>query len=342
MSSQVSARRAKPASWARISRIVTLTAVAVAIVSAIAVAVPLAQTATPEFFSRYHLLERRYVNLGNSAHEGIGCRACHETNAVGNGIELVGDYYTSLFVKSKTPRYFTFGPPTNKACLACHQADWSTSVNRTSKIPHPAHQRVSDETRSCVGCHKWTAHFETYMDKHKKMPFSGVCVAYGCHVGTKTTEECFDCHHVLHKSADQWKTEHVRVVRTRGESVCLEACHKVAQCQQCHTTGVKPAFDGLPIEIGMKSIEVLHIKPEWTKAYHGKEALKDRDRCLLCHQSQGECDECHLERPAFHGSTVTWIGRHSKYTKKVDDPACLECHENAWCKACHDQFKEME
>lgn len=338
----MSARRERTGSWVRISRAVIIASVVVVIVSSLAVLVPLVQTSTPEFFSRYHLLNRRYVNLENSAHEGIGCRTCHETQPVANGIALVGDYYTSLVKTSQTPQYFTFGPPTNKACLSCHEDDWSTQINRTDKIPHPAHQRVVSETRDCVGCHKWTAHFEAYMDKHKSMPFSGVCVAYGCHVGTKTTEECFDCHHVLHEDAEQWKTGHVGVVKTRGENVCLESCHTVKQCQQCHTTGVKPEFSGLKIEIGMRAIEVLHVKSDWTEVYHGPEALKDRAKCLLCHQSQGECDECHLQRPAFHGSTASWIGRHSKATTKVDDPKCIECHKESWCAECHDQFKEME
>ena len=85
------------------------------------------------------------------------------------------------------------------------------------------------------------------------------------------------------------------------------------------------------------------VAAEVTNAeYHGAEALKGRDRCLLCHQSEGECDECHLERPEFHGPTATWIGRHSKSTDDLDDPACLECHERAWCDDCHRQFEEME
>jgi len=92
----------------------------------------------------------------------------------------------------------------------------------------------------------------------------------------------------------------------------------------------------------MKSIEELHVKPEWTSRYHGAEALKGEDRCLKCHQSEGECDECHLQRPAFHGSTDTWIGRHSKRAASVTDPRCVACHDVAWCEVCHDQFKEME
>ncbi len=303
-----------------------------------AVAVPLVVTSSAGFFSRYHLLNRRYVNLEHSAHEGVGCRDCHETNAIVNGIQLTGDFYVSLFTKEPLPRYFKFSKPTNEACLACHAGDWNS---KAGLIPHPAHERVATETRSCVGCHKWTAHLETYIAGHKTMPFSGVCVAYGCHVGTKQTSQCFDCHHVLRPDAANWKTEHPRIVRTFGENACLESCHKVAQCEQCHTTGKVPTFTGLTLETGMKAIEVLHVKPQWTPVYHGQEALKDQTRCLRCHQTKAYCTECHLQRPAFHGSPATWLGRHPKVAKNLDDPRCLECHQKAWCNTCHQKFKEM-
>lgn len=331
-----------PTTRARRLRILGMVAGGVVVLLAIAVAVPLIATSSPDFFGRYHLLERRYVNLEDSAHEGIGCRSCHESEPLANGASLVADYYTSFFTDEPRPRYFAFGPPKREACLACHSDDWSTETDRTDKIPHPAHTRVASETRVCVDCHKWTAHFETYMEKHKKMPFSGVCVAYGCHVGTKSTEQCFNCHHVLHEDGEQWQTEHPRVVRETGQSACIESCHQVAQCQLCHTTGKRPEFTGLTIEIGMKAIEELHVKPDWTARYHGAEALKGPAKCLRCHQSEGECDECHLQRPAFHGSTATWIGRHSKQSKAVDDPRCLACHDEPYCVDCHDQFKEME
>ena len=335
------ARSAEPGSAGRRLRVVRIAAIAVAAVAVAAVAVPLVATSTPEYFAKYHLLERRYVNLEGSAHSHIGCRTCHETNAVKNGAALVADFYTSLATAPPMPVYFTFAPPRREACLACHAQDWSADATRTSRIPHPAHQRVASEERDCVTCHKWTAHFESFMPKHKEMPFSGVCVAYGCHVGTKTTDQCFNCHHVLHEDADQWKKMHPKVARAIGENACLERCHKVAQCQECHTTGKTPKFDGLPIEIGMKSIEVLHVGKTWTAKTHGPEALKGQDRCMRCHQSQGECGECHRIRPEFHGSTATWIGRHAKRTGKLNDPACLTCHERSWCEDCHRQFKEM-
>ncbi len=314
----------------------------VAVLAVVAVVVPLVVTSTPQFFSRYHLLERRYVNLGESAHEGIGCRACHETTPIANGLALIGDFYASFISTESTPQFFTFQPPLNAACLKCHATDWTSRAEDLERIPHPAHQRVAAESRQCVECHKWTAHLESYQAEHEEMPLSGVCVAYGCHVGTKTTEECFDCHHVLRRSGEEWRKEHPQVIQTSGDNGCLESCHEVEQCQQCHTTGERPDFSGLPIEIGMEAIEELHVTPEWTTQYHGTEALRDRSQCSRCHQSEGECEECHLQRPDFHGSTDTWIGRHSKESTAVDELRCLECHEEPWCEDCHRQFEEME
>lgn len=311
------------------------------IVGIAAVAIPLIATSTPQFFTRYHLLERRYVNLGESAHEGIGCRSCHQTAPIKNGIQLIGDFYVSLVSTSTVPEFFTFRPPRREACLKCHETDWTSEATQVARIPHPAHQRVAAETRECVECHKWTAHLERYMAPHEEMPFSGVCVAYGCHVGTKVTDECFDCHHILRRSGEEWRAEHPEVIRTSGDNACLESCHKVEQCQQCHTTGKRPEFSGQAFEVGLKAIETLHVRSEWTTSTHGKEAQKDKSKCLRCHGDEGECDECHRQRPAFHGSTDTWIGRHSKVGKAVGDPRCLTCHEKPWCEECHAQFEEM-
>lgn len=305
--------------------------------------VPLVATSTPKFFARYHLLNRRYVNLQGSAHEGIGCRACHEKQALNNGVELTLDFYASLVRPSDLPRFFTFEPPRRERCLACHEDGWSFTAARTERIPHPAHPRLAAETRECARCHKWTAHLEPWMEKHKKMPFSGVCVAYGCHAGTKDADQCLSCHHILHESAAEWREKHASVAASIGKNACLERCHDVAQCQTCHTTGRTPRFAGQTFIAGMERIEALHISDDWTRRHHGREALRDRAKCALCHQASGECDECHRERPAFHGrDTVAWIGRHSKHTKDVDDPRCLECHDGPWCEKCHVQFKEME
>jgi hypothetical protein len=328
--------------WLRSPRHLMMVGAGVLVAVLVLLALPAFGASSPAFFSRYHLLTRSYDNLEASAHQGIACSTCHTDprGQVVYGLAVAVDFYTSLVSDKKEPAFVSFDKPGRDACLQCHADGWSMHLERTSTIPHPAHLRISDETRECVDCHKWTAHEEAYIEKHKKMPFSGVCVAYGCHVGTKTADECFSCHHVLSDDGPNWKTEHPKFVQKNGVNACLETCHEPAQCQQCHTTGVRPKFTGLAIETSMKAIEDLHTLPTWMER-HGAEAVKDQAKCMKCHVSDGECRSCHANRPESHGSGDTWIGSHSKKADGEDDRACLTCHEKPWCEECHTMFKEM-
>lgn len=294
----------------------------------------------PSFFSGYHDLTRSYDSLQASAHTGIACGECHvdPRGSLVGGLALAADFYANLPKKEKAPVFVKFSKPGKEACLACHRTDWSMDSTKTATVPHPAHLRVASETRECVTCHKWAAHEEVYQEKHKDMPFSGVCVAFGCHVGTKTTAECSTCHHSLRKGGPVWTVEHRTVVQKIGANACFESCHEAAQCRLCHTTGKRPVFTGLATKTGLEAIEVLHVKPTWIQQ-HGTEALKDPSKCLKCHVSEGECRDCHARRPAFHGSKKTWTGVHKKVAK--DERRCLTCHKKPWCTECHDAFKEM-
>ena len=139
------------------------------------------------------------------------------------------------------------------------------------------------------------------------MPFSGVCATYGCHAGWKSAEECATCHHTLLDDKEAWKKAHPKAVQAIGPNACLETCHDADQCRLCHTTGKIPVFTGLAAQTGLKAIEALHVKANWMEQ-HGTLALADKSKCLVCHVSEGECQDCHALRPAFHGSTKTWIG----------------------------------
>lgn len=324
----------------RIPRPVKLVAATLVVVLVVGVGAATALTSNSAFFSRYRGLKREYESLQNSDHRGLACRTCHQagqSEAVYR-VALVGDFYRSLFAHDRAPVYVKFGKPSRSACLSCHSTDWSVDSKRTSRIPHPAHLQVASEKRDCVTCHKWTAHEETYMSKHVAMPFSGVCVSFGCHVGWKQPAQCPTCHHSLAGTPDQWKQTHPQVVRTVGANSCLEKCHDAAQCRLCHTTGQTPKFNGPTVETGMKAIEVLHVRKDWIDL-HGKQALLDQSKCLVCHVSLAECQNCHAQRPAFHGSQSTWIGQHKKLGK--DKTRCLTCHKESWCQWCHDQFKAM-
>lgn len=291
-------------------RLVILTIVAVI---AVALVVPLVVTnVAPGYFARYRDLEVNYDALKTSLHAGIECQACHgdSRGPVVARLALVGDFYLGLMRPEKMPRFIRFERPTRDACLACHNTQWSHEAERTARIPHPAHARAVAETRECVECHKWTAHDEPSAEAHKEMPFSGVCVAYGCHVGAKTAEECVDCHHALREKGQKWSELHPTVVAKRGANGCMQKCHDAGQCRQCHTTGKRPVFQGLRTETGLTEIERLHVKADWVNTTHGPIALNDLIACMTCHVSDAECRACHLHRPASHNPVKTWIARH--------------------------------
>jgi hypothetical protein len=320
--------------WALISG----AAVAAAIVVAIVVA--LVFTAQPGYFDRYRGLQRRHTTLVTSAHGDLTCGACHvdQRGVLFSAVALVGDFYRGLVATPDKPLFVRITKPRNDECLACHRYDWSDETSRTRKVPHPAHLRVASETRECVTCHKWTAHEEVYQDKHTAMPYSTVCASFPCHAGTKRADECVNCHHVLQQGRGDWRLIHRTTVRSYGPNACLESCHDADQCRVCHTTGKTPVFASGLATAGVTAVERLHVRADWM-ATHGTVALEDPKTCLVCHVSEGECADCHAQRPAFHGPQETWLTRHKDFSK--DERRCLTCHKKPWCEECHVQFKEM-
>lgn len=309
----------------------------------VAVGFALGATSRPAFLGSYHSLQRSYTTLQSSVHKGIDCNKCHvdPRGEVVYRSSLVADFYRGLFGKPAQPAFVITPKPTSAACRSCHLGDWSADTTQTAKVPHPAHLRVKTEPRDCVSCHKWTAHEEDYTQKHKAMPFSTVCASFGCHVGWKQPAECASCHHSLQGTASEWRQAHPQTVRASGANGCLESCHTAAQCRECHTTGKTPVFSAGGVQTAVSTLEREHVRTDWLSR-HGTFALADQSKCLLCHVSLAECQDCHARRPAFHGSTATWLARHKDFAKPAKNPQrCLTCHKQAWCDECHKQFKEM-
>lgn len=325
----------------RRGRIAAIAGAVVLVLAVVAVSAALIATSRVAFFERYQGLERRHTMLASSGHSGVDCVVCHTdpANALVADVRRVGEFYRSLVSTSTELSFVRFDPPTNAACLQCHLHEWSSDASRTADVPHPAHLRVADETRECVSCHKWVAHEEAYQAKHKTMPFSGVCASFGCHVGTVQRADCGTCHHALAPDQTAWKTQHAVVVRTMGPNACLQ-CHKASQCDECHTTGTATDLPSVVPTLGV-SVEARHVKADWV-SQHGTVALEDPAVCTSCHISNGECLDCHAQRPAFHEPVSTWLVRHQPLGKDPDLPRCLTCHQKSWCDACHAQFKEQK
>jgi hypothetical protein len=325
----------------KIPRPVMWGAVALVAVAALAIAVGVVGASSSGFLGGYQAYEHNYEALQTSLHSDVACNECHidDRGSVVRQAALVGDFYRGIFEENDEPVYVDLATPSNDACLQCHYEDWSHEASRTTEIPHPAHLRVAEETRECVECHKWTAHEEEYIERHKTMPFSGVCASFGCHAGTKSVDECRYCHHAVQEEEPQWVYDHEDVVRSYGPNACLEACHDAEQCRQCHTTGVRPEFPEVGADPEVREIEHEHVQADWLET-HGDWAIDDDSKCFVCHVSPAECEECHSRRPAFHGLESTWLNRHGEIAESEQDRRCLTCHEQEWCDECHEQFEE--
>ena len=312
-------------------------------VVAVLIAIPLvvALVAPGYVYGSFHDASQNLEEMETSLHADIACRSCHSGSqgTLSYGASVVGDFYANLVSSADEPRFIVFDTPTNSACLSCHEGAWSHDAEQVERVPHPAHMSVSHETRDCVQCHKWTAHEETYMEEHKEMPFSGICVSYGCHVGFRSEDECTSCHHALRDEDEDWLVAHPQVAQTIGTSSCLETCHNADQCQLCHSTGERPEFDGLQTKTGLEAIERLHVAADWSET-HGPIALEDQSKCMQCHITDGECRACHSERPASHDPVETWIADHKEVVDPDDDVRCMTCHERSWCDECHEAFEE--
>lgn len=337
---------------AKTPRWVGLVIAALIAVVIIAVTVALVSTSRSAWYGSYADLANNYENLQDSVHADLRCEQCHydERGPFAHEVALVGEFYGDLVAPTEDLRFVQMATPTREACLTCHHEDWSDNASRTVKIPHPAHLRVADVTDECVECHKWTGHDEVYIERHKEMPFSSVCASFDCHAGWKSTQECGDCHHVVQEDAGDWRVVHKETVRLAGPNGCLEACHDADQCRQCHTTGKRPDFPKDAPGTTLKALEREHVKDDWMQK-HGAAGLADEEACFTCHVSAAECEDCHSERPEFHGLKGTWLNRHAEFAsdmkdgKSVPNPdkekRCLVCHERQYCDDCHEQFEEM-
>jgi len=311
----------------------------VAVLLIITIGLPATLMSQPAVIGRVAELTDNSASLQASMHTGMTCGQCHvdSRGRLLGTFARVADFYRTVLSPETELAYIEFETPRADACIVCHEETWSADAERTTRIPHPAHLRLSEETRECVECHKWTAHQEPYMEEHKTMEFSGLCSAYGCHSGWKRMDECASCHHSLLEEPEEWATLHPSVVFTSGDGGCLELCHDVSQCRQCHTTGESP-FEGVPDQTERDALEAEHAQADWTRT-HGPRALRDQSACLTCHISLGPCQNCHAQRPASHGPEGMWIGAHQDAVKV--EGQCMTCHEQTYCDHCHDQFKEM-
>jgi len=311
------------------------------------VGIPFLITSRADFFAGYSGLKSYYRGWSESSHKDVACSECHTSpglfSTAGYRARAVGEFYREMMTTTSAakPQLTNFGKPTSEACFACHGNEGEPAMLGPLKVPHLAHIDVAQETRDCVGCHKWVGHKEAYQAKHKKLPLNAVCLDFGCHAGTAQKDKCSNCHHRATTSEAQWRVVHKDAVNDNGQNNCFDYCHDSDYCRKCHTTGQKPT-DGATAGTAIQPGDLIskHANSTHWMNKHGEVAVIDASKCLNCHISMEYCNSCHKKRPASHGKKERWMAAHKKVVKRESDKGCLACHQRKTCDKCHELFKE--
>jgi hypothetical protein len=196
-------------------------------------------------------------------------------------------------------------------CKACHTLD----MPHTKEFKQFHAQSGRKDPKVCLNCHTWP-------------------------------ELCSNCHHVGSSFTTPWIKVHGPSVNANGAKGCVEKCHKPADCQACHTSRkVVPASH--------KAKDFLK-KPGTELGLHAAFYKKDSTTCTYCHAgdpaslpNSAFCKGCHKAdmphaggyglKDAAQPATKANGGAHVQAIQsgQVTSAACLNCHEVAFCNACH-------
>lgn len=229
----------------------------------------------------------------------------------------------------------------------------------------------------CTNCHGMEMpHSEAFKtEEHPAVAAEKMDKCDLCHKVTETNFLfCNNCHHGEKSNWEYnpdiaWQTQHASTVTANGVDICLEACHEVQFCSDCHTELQpypashqagdwlrKPAAEiGTHAELsaaqptscevchggdlpngnafckGCHVLEVPH--PQDFKDFHANTGKENPAVCANCHTYAELCSDCHHEG-AVDGTP--WEQVHGGIVNDGGAASCFEkCHEQAFCVNCH-------
>lgn len=256
-----------------------------------------------EFCFSCHLMQEPYELFAQSAHRGLGCKACHQPNLMERsqmGLTAVVFDPDSLSVHAAVP---------NDLCADCHiNGDPEQWTLVAQSAGHRVHLESDDPSLSglqCVECHSSSLHEFASVDR--------TCAQSGCHTDSgiqlgamsDLAIHCAACHGF---SAPVDDVAEGLAALAPDESTCL-SCHAMRalvdmpdpdphekSCAACHN----PHEQATPAEAAAScATSDCHTDPVSITAFHeGLEPAVVQD-CLYCHQAHDfrvdglNCIACH-------------------------------------------------
>ena len=269
-----------------------------------------------DFCMSCHLMQDPFERFAESAHRGLGCKACHHPNMVGRSRMAL----TQIIENPEEIEEHAIVP--NEKCISCHvdgdPEEWTLISRSVGHRVHLESEETSLEGLQCVECHS--------SGVHEFAATSETCGQSGCHEDTDIklgrmgdfTIHCVACHDfsrpvdepTLVASGDSGVHASTVVAPLRPQaSECL-SCHAMrllvgempedephgGVCGACHN----PHEQTTPAEAvrSCAASECHAVADTITPMHRGLEA-GTLERCTLCHSPHDSpieevvCTSCH-------------------------------------------------
>ncbi|HSL71400.1 MAG TPA: NapC/NirT family cytochrome c, partial [Longimicrobiales bacterium] len=177
-----------------------------------------------DFCLSCHLMREPYERFAQSAHRGLGCKACHQPTPIARaqmGLAQIVEQPESLTVHAEVP---------NERCIDCHvkgnPAEWRLISNSAGHRIHLESQDRRLRDLTCVQCHSTSV--------HEFAATSRTCAQSGCHETTdiqlgkmgELTMHCIACHDFSRPVRTNVPADSLRVVLQPQREQCL-SCHQM-------------------------------------------------------------------------------------------------------------------
>jgi nitrate/TMAO reductase-like tetraheme cytochrome c subunit len=259
-----------------------------------------------DFCLSCHLMADPFERFGQSAHRGLGCKACHQPTLVDRStmaLSQILENPDSLTAHAHVP---------NDRCVSCHvegnPEEWIQVANSAGHRLHLESEEPALYGVQCVECHSSSVHEFT--------PAQETCGDSSCHENFRIqlgemadlTVHCVACHSFSTPIAQVEGAPTPKEVLAPTRETCL-SCHAMrllvnlpeedphgGVCASCHN----PHLHSTPQEAVQSCTNAgCHEDPGAETPFHQGLAHGVTDNCLACHsahdfKAQGRlCIDCH-------------------------------------------------
>lgn len=304
---------------------------------------------------------------------------------------IAAGFFIGLVMIFAGSLYFSASPV---ICGSCHEIRPMVETWKTS-----AHANIG-----CPACHEavrpWYRFPETLaaratvLQRDMQAHRNGVRVTFPPASRTDTStiadENCLECHELSRSITLKFGTLIDHTKHAQRNKSCV-SCHLwtahppadadrpvllMARCFTCHgrTPGAKAPGTCSTCHPASFSLRPESHRTEW-QARHGKVALRDRQQCVMCHETtfctnchgvqmphpkdwvrgvpghstvgaarRSVCAKCHTEKPDlcsmchhkdYQPTGVPWMRQHRIMVAKRGAAFCMDCHDATYCFNCH-------